>query len=188
MPAEPLKQIKQDTWLHSGGGPARGGVCYYMCNFIESNGGPWNSPGSFDGAVEAAQNFGTGVAMMNYAKAQNLRKAPQRQYSRVDGALATNRIYRAGLWVGDLGTAVGEPNHEIIIVTGNNNEIVYFEPNFGFFKASHDNCNNREALEYCINQQYGLAKPPMHAARFEYQDVRSNSAATPKGFDSQQPV
>ena len=179
MPLTPLKQIQQDTWLHCGGGPARNGVCYYMCNFIDSDKGPWNNPGSFANAVTAAQNFASGTAMMNYAKAQNLRKAPQEQYQIVPDALVTNRIYRAGLWVGANPPVSGDGNHEIIIVTGNNDDIIYFEPNFGFYQASNPGSNNRQALEYFINQQY-TGTP---VANFRYYNVRSNSSATPKGFN-----
>lgn len=69
MPLIPLKQISQNTWLHSGGGPEANGVCYSMCNFIESPQGVWNNPGTFTNAVSLAQNFANGTAMMNYAKA-----------------------------------------------------------------------------------------------------------------------
>mgnify|MGYP006159844549 CR=1 FL=1 len=75
-----LKEISQDTWLRSGGGPSRAGVCYYMCNFIESDLGTWKKPDTFENAVSLAKSFANGTAMMNYAKAQNLKKAPQENY------------------------------------------------------------------------------------------------------------
>jgi hypothetical protein len=37
--------------------------------------------------------------------------------------------------LGQLGVLVWS-NHEIIIVTGSNNDVVYFEPNFGFFRRA----------------------------------------------------
>lgn len=178
MPLTKLKAISQDTWLHSGGGPSRDGVCYYMCNFIESDKGPWNNPGSFANAVTAAQNFAQGTAMMNYAKAQNLRSAPQQFYNPVAGTLDNNRIYRAELTLNKQGKFFG--HHEIVIVTGNNNDIIYFEPNFGFFQASDSGLNNRQALESYIAQQY--KDSGLQVSGFGYYNVRSNSAALPKGF------
>lgn len=179
-----LKKIEQATWLRTGGGPSRGGVCYYMCSFLESDLGTWNKPGTFVAAVSSAQNFGAGTAMMNYAKALSLKKAPQTAltaYPETSATgLAANRIYRAALCVGAIGDAIGEPNHEIIIVTGNNNDVVYFEPNFGFFQASDAGKNNAQAIEFFINQQYGASN--MKAGNFKYMNVRSNTASTPKGF------
>jgi hypothetical protein len=152
-----------------------------MCSFIEGDKGPWDNPGSFTNAVTYALNFGQGTAMMNYAKAQNLRSAPQiAGYVAVAGALAANRIYRAELWAGAVGVAPGAANHEILIVTGNNDDIVYFEPNFGFYQPTLAASNNRQALEYHINQQYNPFG--MQAANFAYYNVRSNAAASPKGF------
>jgi hypothetical protein len=177
-----LKKIEQDTWLRTGGGPSRGGVCYYMCSFLESDLGTWNKPGTFAAAVTSAQNFGAGTAMMNYAKAKNLKPAQTAGYAQLGAgvALDANRIYRLELWVGATTAAVGEPNHEIIIVTGNNNDVVYFEPNFGFFQASDAGKNNAQAIEFFINQQYGPNN--MKAGNFKYMNVRSNTASTPKGF------
>jgi hypothetical protein len=177
-----LKKITQDTWLKNGGGPSRDGVCYYMCNFLESDLGIWNKPGTFVAAVSSAQNFAAGTTMMNYAKAKNLKPAQTAGYTQIVAgvALAANRIYRAELWVGAIGDAIGEPNHEIIIVTGNNNDIVYFEPNFGFFQASDAGKSNAQAIEFFINQQYGAYN--MKAGNFKYMNVRSNASSTPKGF------
>ena len=180
MPLVSLKQITQDTWLRNGGGPSRSGVCYYMCNFIEGDTGIWNKPASFADAVNTAQNFGQGTAMMNYAKAQSLRKAPQiPAYPAVGGALTANSIYRVCLWVDKIAVTPAAPNHEILALTGNANDIVYFDPNSGFFQASNAGMNNRQALEFFINQQYS---PAMHTANFQYLLVRSNISATPKGF------
>lgn len=180
MPLVKLKSISQGTWLNTGGGPEATGLCYSMCNFIESDKGIWSKPGSFANAVTAAQNFAQGTVMMNYAKAQTLRKSPYAIYpGGMGGALTTNRIYRAQLWVGPIATPPGAINHEILIVTGNNNDIAYFDPNTGFFQASNAGMNNAQAIEFFINQQYG---PISHVGNFAYLNVRSNTAATPLGF------
>lgn len=180
MPLTSLKQIAQETWLHSGGGPSAGGVCFYMCNFIESTQGIWNNPGTFANAVNAAKDFAKGTAMMNYAKAQSLRRAPQSNYIAVGTTpLASNRIYRAELYVGAATSAVGAPNHEIMIVTGSNNDVIYFEPNFGFFQASNTGMNNTQAIEHFIAQQYG---PNYRVGSFRYMSVRAINASTPLSF------
>lgn len=183
-----LKEISQDTWLRSGGGPSRAGVCYYMCNFIESDLGTWKKPDTFENAVSLAKSFANGTAMMNYAKAQNLKKAPQTQnYQNIGvNALAENRIYRAWLQVVDRTNppANNLPNHEIIIVTGSGNLVAYFEPNFGFFQASNDGMNNTQALEFLINQQYNQYNPNLSVRGFGYLNVRSITKSLPKSFVS----
>jgi hypothetical protein len=187
MPLVKLKAISQDTWLRSGGGPSRDGVCYYMCNFIESDLGIWNKPMTFDKAIASAQNFADGSTMMSYAKAQNLRKAPQTGgYTDLgNAALEPNQIYRAWLQVvvdKNNPPADNSPNHEIIIVTGANNSVAYFEPNFGFFQASNAGMNNTQALEFFINQQYGEFNSKMEVRGFGYLKVRNLSSSSPKSF------
>jgi hypothetical protein len=168
-----------------------------MCNFLEASSGIWSKPGTFAAAVSAAQNFGQGTAMMNYAKAQSLSKKPQTVgYVAVPdpGALANNRIYRCWLWVGPVATpvpAANSVNHEIMIVTGTGNDIAYFEPNFGFFQPTNIGMNNRQAMEHFVNDLYGhpvapspplKAAPTMHAGNFGYFNVRGIGSATPTSF------
>ncbi|WP_278970952.1 hypothetical protein [Phocaeicola barnesiae] len=161
-----LKEISQDTWLRSGGRPEKGGVCYYMCNFLMSEKGIWHKPVDFKQAVDSAKEFGQGTAMMNYAKIQNLNKKPQNSYPSLNGrVLDSNSIYRGELWVGNTTAPIGAANHEILIITGNGNDIIYFEPNFGFFQNSNAGMNNVQALEYCIAQQYA---PNFHVGSFGY--------------------
>lgn len=181
MPLTKLKRIDQGTWINYGGGPSARGVCYYMCNFLESDKGIWHKPGTFEAARKAAETFAAGTAMMNYAKAQNSRKAPQiGVYPIVAGALQNNRIYRVGLWFGPTDQVPLAPNHEVILITGEGQDVIYFEPNFGFFQPSQAGLNNREAVEYYINQQYG---PDYHAGSFQYYNVRSITSASPLGFN-----
>jgi hypothetical protein len=195
MPPIKLKEIAQVTWLRGGGGPSKSGVCYYMCNYVEGRSGPWNKPETFAKAVEAARNFGAAAAMMNYAKALSLRHAPQqpppapggqpRSYQPVTQTLVANHIYRAELWVGDLAQAAGAPNHELLIVTGPGpSDVIYFEPNFGFYQAQPPpSYNNRQLLEYEIDQKYrSLASQPLTARNFRYCRVRGIHEELPKGF------
>jgi len=151
-----------------------------MCNFLESN--TWLNPG-FNGAIEAALNFGQGTAMMNYAKAQNSRYAPQvARYPVVTGSLQLNRIYRGAFWVDAIGVAPEIiPNHEIIIITGGNpGDIVYFEPNFGFYQPTIvGGLTNRGAME---NEIRGLYLPTHQVRNFEYLNVRNNTGSGPLSF------
>ncbi|WP_086933942.1 hypothetical protein [Agarilytica rhodophyticola] len=182
MPLTKLKSISQNTWLGNGKGPeARIGLCYYMCNFVESADEIWNKPDSFDNAISSAQNFSSATKMINYAKAQLTRKAPQIPvYPVVVGALENNRIYRGGLWFGLITNVIGDPNHEFIIITGSNDDVAYFEPNFGFYQVSNPGMNNREAVEHFINEQYG---PGSHTGNFQYNNVRSIKQSSPLGFN-----
>lgn len=188
MANEKLKEIKQGQFLGNLG-YSKDGVCYYMCNFIESEKGPWNRPGDFANAKQSAKSFSQYAAMMNFAKAKNLearagKRVPQEgQYPHVAGALDNDRIFRIEVWIGKEGTAPESDhsvNHEIIAVTGAGSEVVYFEPNFGFFALS-DQGANRVALEAAIRAQY-LALDPVHyhAENFGYRKVRGIDEATPK--------
>jgi hypothetical protein len=176
-----LKKIEQDIWLSSGGGLSKYGVCYYMCNFLESDLGIWNEPGSFINAVESAKNFGQGTAMMNYAKSQNSQKQPQANPNlyRVLDRLDQNSIYRVQLFVGTPIPNRGEVNHEIIAVTGDNDEIVFFEPNFGFYQPQEGN-HNREDLESAVQQLYTQD----NVYNFEYYKVRDITSSVPKSYQS----
>jgi hypothetical protein len=178
MPLTTLRTFDQAAFL-LGGGPSARGVCYYLCNYIEGDDGPWRQPDTYETAVENARNFTRGTAMINFAKAQNLRKLPQLSgYAQVTVALAENRLYRIEYSHGAPPPA--DPNHEAIAVTGPGGRIVYFEPNFGFFEATLPNANNREAFEHYVRAQYQATGGD--AANFAYKNVRSITASSPKGF------
>ena len=186
MPNEKLKGIGQATFLGNLG-YSSGGVCYYMCNFIESEKGPWDQPKTFAAAKQSGKDFSQYAAMMNHAKAKNLearagKRLPQRDgYQNVAGALENNQIYRIWVWVGEAGKAprdAADVNHEIIAVTGAGDEVVYFEPNFGFFAPSAQGASNRVALERFIREQYTANN--YHAENFGYRKVRGLDQATPK--------
>ena len=131
MPNVKLLQLDQSAWLSYGGvggGPSRGGVCYYLCNYLESDVSGWNSPGSFAVAISNAKNF-VAVKAVNFAKAQSLRKAPQTDGSKYSATtLNPNTIFRVGVYIGNV---AGSPaNHEMMAITGTGTDIVYFDPEF----------------------------------------------------------
>ena len=59
MPLVKLKALKQDTWLHAGGGPTAGGICFEMCNYVDSE---WLVVG-----LMALAFFGKGVGSLGWA-------------------------------------------------------------------------------------------------------------------------
>ncbi|MCG7561460.1 MULTISPECIES: hypothetical protein [Pseudoalteromonas] len=184
MPNEKIRSIKQNTWLHAGGGPSAGGVCYGMCNYIESKDGPWFQANNYENAVKNARDFTAITAMMNFAKSQQVRNSPFHISDGIEnGELAFNRLYRMTIWVGK--TSVPKPkrarNHELIVCTGSNHdEIVYFDPNFGFFHPSEAGKNNREALEYCIARMY--ADNNSDVDLFGYTNIRALNKKSPQGY------
>ena len=184
MPNEKIKGINQNTWLHAGGGPSAGGICYGMCNYIESKDGPWYQSNNYGNAVQNAGDFTAITAMMNFAKSQQLRKSPFQISDGVEnGALAFNRLYRMTIWVGKANVPVvdRERNHELIVSTGSNNEeIVYFDPNFGFYHPTEVGMNNREALEHHISQMYAVNNDVI--GLYGYSNIRSLTKNIPPGY------
>jgi hypothetical protein len=185
---EKIKAIGQGQFLGQLG-YSSGGVCYYMCNFIESEKGPWDQPNTFANAKAKAKSFSEYNAMMAFAKAQNLKAkagaahgiAQQAPGVAVAGALATGRIHRISLWIGATNEApanANSVNHESITVTGDGNEIIYFEPNFGFFSPTETGASNRVAMENAIKAQYVAVG--MHAENFKYLNLRGINQKTPK--------
>jgi hypothetical protein len=188
MANEKLKAFGQSQILGQYG-YSHGGVCYYMCNFIESDKGPWDQPNTFAAAKEKAKNFTEYNAMMNFAKAQNLKAKggaahgiqQNLQGVAVAGALANNRIYRIELWAGEANKNpenADSIDHEIMAVTGTGAEIVYFEPNFGFWAPTEDGATNRVALENAVKAQY--TSIGWHALNFKFYNLRGINQKTPK--------
>jgi hypothetical protein len=180
-----LKEINQGIFIHTAGvdkTPEGGGVCYYMCNFIEGPLGPWSKPDTFDNAIQTAKDFCKGSKMYNFAVAQATRKAGQQSYTSVTGALVQNRVYRAELWVEDTKKPTSRhlPNHEILVITGGTaTDIIYFDPNSGFFQAYQPAVTNREALENCVRSQY--ANQNLTVDTFRYRNLRSLTESSPTG-------
>jgi hypothetical protein len=185
---EKIKAIGQGEFLGKLGYSA-GGVCYYMCNFVESEKGPWDQPNTFANAKAKAKSFSEFNAMMAFAKAQNLKNkggeahgsAQQIPNTAIAGALATGRIHRMAIWIGAANenpANANSLNHAVMALTGDGNEILYFEPNFGFWAPKEDGASNRVALENAIKAQYVAIG--MHAENFKYLNLRGINQKTPK--------
>jgi hypothetical protein len=127
MAVTKLTEFKQSTFI-VGGGPAQRGICYYICEYMESNkDSPWKSPKDFAAAKVGVTRMRT-VALVAAGKAANLQKLPQGGAYADATPLKDNSLYRVELAVG----AGASINHETMMLTGEG-EIILFDPNFGFY-------------------------------------------------------
>ncbi len=172
-----LRSISQSGFLGALG-YSNGGVCYYMSNYIEKT--IWANPGSVTAAAQAAKRFTSITIMMAFARAQNLRarggEALGQQALAVAGALTNDRIYRMGIWIGGEQETPAGPNHELIFVTGSGREVVFFDPNFGFYQCQGG--IDKEMVEQHVISLY----KPGKVASFMYRDVRASNTKTPLSF------
>ena len=127
MAVAKLTEFKQATHI-VGGGPAQHGICYYICNYVESHkDSPWKKPNNFAAAKLGVTRMRT-VPLVNAGKAYNLRKVQQAGGYADNTPLRDNSIYRVELAVG-AGAAV---NHETMMLTGIG-QLILFDPNYGFY-------------------------------------------------------
>lgn len=177
MRATRVKSFRQDSLL-SRGGPASGGVCYYLCNYVESK--IW-CVRSYKECLEAVGSFVPGTAM-NYAKSQNVQSYRQKSY---DGPLTTFRstvLYRIGVCIYPAGNLLSAPNHELIMVTGPRDRALFFDPNFGFYElVENGGTLTPAAFENYLDTLY---RPGWQAGSFDYRLVRRLSARGPLSFDT----
>lgn len=167
-----IHAFDQNTFIGTGGGPAKDGICYYMCNYVEAN--IWKAPITYAGGKTKATDFGNYGAMVNYAKAQNVQKYAQKSYASLSGThFSKNSLYRVGVWIGDHGSTPGNPNHELIMITGPHNEIVFFDPNFGFYEIQAPSNENLNDFKAALAQLYGSIH--MDVSSYEFMKVRSLS-------------
>lgn len=176
-----LKELDQGKFLgDSGLGYSSGGVCYYICEYVQEK--VWCRPaaGSFENAVELAENV-VPYTLIKAAKAKNLaqkggRVVAQRNYVVVDAPLNPNSLYRVGLWFGAQAAApnnAGHQNHEAIVVTGAGANIVFLEPNWGFYQGEEDlvNFTNKAVFEAGVRELYD-GHEHCHAENFHYERIR----------------
>lgn len=119
-----LHEFSQDTFVHGLGSSSKGGVCYYMCNYVEEN--IWSNVKTYDEAKTKAINFTDYKKMMNVAIVTNHIYGQNTNYNRNVTNFSPNSLYRV-----EVGINSDVVNHEIIMITGNR-EFVFFDPNYGF--------------------------------------------------------
>lgn len=170
-----LKECPQELWLGDYGYSSEG-ICYYMSEYVREN--IWGvDVKTYKGAIEAAKKA-IPATIIKAGKAKNLRdrggdRHPQDVYVTVPANLAAYKVYRVGLWFGDSSEAPATPatqNHEAVVITGQATDVVFFEPNFGFYHASEDGTTLKDVFESAVNSLYG---PDSHAENFHYQRERS---------------
>jgi len=174
-----LKECPQELWLGDLG-YSSGGVCYYMCEYVRET--LWGSDvKKFDDAVAAAKKA-IPATIVKAGKAKNMRDkggaahgVAQAQYPAAPANLQAKKVYKVGLWFGDNTEAPTGPthqNHEVLAITGAVDEVVLFEPNFGFYHATDSGSTLKDIFEDAVRELYGTDD---HAENFHYQAARSIS-------------
>ena len=127
MPATKLTEFNQSTFI-VGGGPARYGICYYICDYLDKNpNSPWVRPRDFAAAAAAVTRMAT-VSLVAAGKAASLKKVPQHAGYADAMPLLSNSLYRIEVAIG-AGAGV---NHEVMALTGVD-KLILFDPNHGFY-------------------------------------------------------
>lgn len=180
MPNTLLKELDQGKFLGEKGYSSEG-VCYYISEYVQQK--VWGKPpvGTFDQAVEAAKHA-VPATIIKAAKAKNLSQKggeahgvlQRDNYAKLAVPLKPNSVYRIALWFGSASEApddADDHNHEGIVVTGTGSNVVYLEPNWGFYQASDANLTNKAVLESAIKALYD-GNGHDHAENFTYLRVR----------------
>ncbi|MEI8571883.1 hypothetical protein U737_21045 [Methylomonas sp. LW13] len=181
MPITLLKSLAQAKFLGEFGYSSEG-ICYYICEYVEEK--IWAKPGvgAFKDAVKAAESV-IPSTIIKAGKAKNLAQkgggvhgTPQDNYPSLNTPLKINSLYRIGLWFGALNdkapASATENNHEAIVITGAGSDIVFLEPNFGFYRGQGGAMfpTNKDVLEGEIKALYTAVN--YFATNFTYSRVR----------------
>lgn len=150
-----LHQFSQDLFT-------RLGTCYYQCEYVRNEPTLWKQVKTYADAVSRARDFRNYVAMTNYANSRSSQNIPQDgPYAVVAGALTANSLYSCEFYVASPNqapTSAQAVNHEIILITGADSTVCYFDPNSGFYQSDATGLpagtNNRAALEQYLASQY----------------------------------
>ena len=154
MGATKLTEFNQATHI-VGGGPAQRGICYYICNYVESHkDSPWNKPKDFAAAKVGVTRMRT-VPLVAAGKAHNIKGLPQAGGYADASPLKDKSIYRVELAVGS-GAAI---NHETMMLTGVR-EAILFDPNHGFYHLDTIPAGGyHTAFEDQMSDLYGTHQP-----------------------------
>jgi hypothetical protein len=150
MATTKLTEFNQSTHI-VGGGPAQHGICYYICDYVQKHkDSPWSKASSFNEAKAFSTRLRT-VPLVAAGKAANSKHFKPQNGGYADATpLKDNAIYRVEVAVG---TNVGV-NHETMMMTGNN-EIILFDPNFGFFHIDTAPVGHVAKFEQALTALYG---------------------------------
>lgn len=168
-----LKECPQALWLGDRGYSSEG-ICYYMSEYVRIT--IWGAARTFRAAKTAAEEA-IPATIVKAGKAKNLRDrggdaVPQEVYTST-GPLAGRSLYRVGLWFGDISEAPDDAhhqNHEAVAVTANQHEVVFFEPNFGFYHARNTGQTLQAIFQAGVRSLYTPTDD--HAENFHYKLAR----------------
>jgi hypothetical protein len=161
MAVEKLKEVPQELWLGTKG-YSKGGVCFYMSEYVELN--VWASVTYADAKTAAEKS--TPSTIMKSGKAKNLadrdRKKMNLQWANYrDQTLDQMTVYRIAFWFGAAASAPAEDanplvgrNHAAVVAAGDTGTVLFFEPNFGFYEAIEAGTVRAALLESSINDLY----------------------------------
>lgn len=171
-----MKSFDQGSFL-VGGGPASDGVCYYLCNYVESK--IWCAQ-SYEKCLEAVNSFLPRAAVA-YAKSQNVQSYRQKSYNSNLGTFSPMVLYRIELCICSAGNQLTVPNHELIMVTGQR-KVLFFDPNYGFYElVENGGTITPAAFENYLDTLY---HPGQMAGGFGYRLVRKLSARGLLSFET----
>lgn len=177
MQATRVKYFRQGVSL-SGGGPASDGVCYYLCNYVESK--IWCKQ-SYEECLKAVDSFVPDTAI-KYAKSQNVQFYRQKSYNGNLSMFSSGVLYRIELCTYSAGNLPTAPNHELIMVTGPRDRALFFDPNFGFYElVENGGTLTPAAFENYLDTLY---RPGWQAGGFGYQLVRRLSERVRLSFET----
>jgi hypothetical protein len=159
MPLDKLKEVPQSLWLGMHG-YSKDGICFYMSEYVQLN--TWDVTSYEAGKIAASKS--TPATIINSGKAKNMldRKrtkmfAQWATYGQLS-SLDAKKVYRIALWFGSIADAppiapFGQ-NHAAVVLTGTGNNVLFFEPNFGFYEATDLVKSRKQLLEDSISGLY----------------------------------
>jgi hypothetical protein len=153
MPSTKLTEFNQSTFIKGGsknGSPAAGGICYYICDFLEKHkDSPINTTKSFAALKSKCTRMAT-HALVAAGKASNVKNLPQFGSYSDATPLKDNSLYRVEVAVG-VGASI---NHETLMITGAGETIV-FDPNYGFYHVDISPAGHAAKFEKTLKSLYG---------------------------------
>jgi hypothetical protein len=171
-----LKECPQGLWLGNLG-YSKDGVCYYMSEYVRDKILGVDVK-TFKDVVEAAKKA-VPDHIIKAGKAKNSiarggKAISQDEYDDALANLAANKVYRVGMWVNTIGKWPAldiSQNHEAVVITGAASEVVFFEPNFGFYHAKQDLTTLLDVFKEAVNSLYDPVG--YFAMNFHFQVERS---------------
>jgi len=159
-------------------GYSSSGICYYMSDYVQENTWSKHNTKSYADAVKAAEKV-VPKTIITAALAKNCiarsgDRVPQNKgYKSYESKLSENCVYRLEIWFGGVfenPSSTTDVNHECIIVTGTGTDVVYLDPNWGFYKTTSGTGSNLSTVIDSIEDIYIANRE--HAENFRFRKIR----------------